>query len=248
MNEKKADKLISKPTVKQSQIYEENLVMFSLQRNVVTCNKPRYIGQAILDISKVIMYDFHYNYILEEYPETELLFTDTDSFCYFIPTETDLYQDIRNRTDRFDFSNYEEDHPNYNKCNHLKPGMFKDEMGGVPICEFCGLRSKMYSILKWDKKEKKTANGVIRQVKDNVLTHENYKETLCSKKIRCDEGCKIFQKGHNLYTVNFSKNTLSPYNDKNWISFNEDEFTTYSYGHYKIDEHELVDTLCDLAV
>ena len=255
MNEKKADRLISKPTMKQSQIYEENLVMFSLQRNVVTMNKPRYIGQAILDISKIIMYDFHYNYILEEYPGTELLFTDTDSFCYHIPTERDLYEDIGKRSDIYDFSKYPEDHPNYNRNNYLIPGKFKDEMNGVPISEFCGLRSKMYSILRANATEKKAANGVMEQIKENVLTHEDYKETLCSKEIRSDEGCKIFQKEHNLYTVNFSKKTLSPYNDKNYIQFNDDEFTTYSYGHYRINElvenelveNELVDILTDLA-
>ena len=124
MNEKKARKLISKPNVKKSKIYAENLVMFSLQRNVAKMNKPRFIGQAILDISKIVMYKFHYEYIMKNYPETELLFTDTDSFCYRIPTERDLYADIKGNG-WFDFSNYAKDHPNYDTSNHLIPGKFK---------------------------------------------------------------------------------------------------------------------------
>ena len=69
-------------------------------------NKPRYIGQAILDISKTIMYKFHYDFIMKNFSEAVLLFTDTDSFCYFIPTEEDFYDYIRGNTKWFDFSNY----------------------------------------------------------------------------------------------------------------------------------------------
>ena len=50
---------------------------------------------AILDISKIVMYRFHYDFIMTKYPEAKLLFTVTDSFCYHIPTESDLYDDIR---------------------------------------------------------------------------------------------------------------------------------------------------------
>ena len=171
------------------------------------------------------------------------------SFCYSIPTERDLYKDIRGNTEWFDFSNYPEDHPNYDTSNHLVPGKFKDEMGGAFIKEFCGLRSKMYSILKDDGKEKKTAKGVLKQVKNDVIKHEDYKNTLIDNGVLFHKGTKIFQKEHELFTVDFSKKTLSPYNDKNWITIDtEDDFTTYSYGHYKIDEYELVKALCDVAV
>ena len=61
MDEKIATKLMSKPNVKRSKIYEEDLVMFSLHTNVAKMDKPRYIGQAILDISEIVMYNFHYN-------------------------------------------------------------------------------------------------------------------------------------------------------------------------------------------
>ena len=218
LNERRARKLISRPSIKKSKIYDENLATIQLQREVVTMNKPRYIGQAILDISKLIMYKFHYDFIMKNYPETTLLFTDTDSFCYLIPTESDLYSDIRGNTEWFDFSKYPKDHPNYDTTNHLIPGKFKDEMNGVFIEEFCGLRSKMYSILKAGGAEKKTANGILKQVKEDVLTHEDYKDVIINQKVRFHGGTKIYHEDHHLYTVDIAKKSLNPYNDNKWIT------------------------------
>ena len=252
MDERKAKKMISRPTLKGSKIYEEDLAMFQLQRKVVTMNKPRYVGQAVLDISKLVMYNFHYNFIMENYPQTELLFTDTDSFCYLIPTESNIYEDIRDNTKWFDFSNYPEDHPNYDASQYLVPGKFKDEMKGVLIEEFCGLRSKMYSILRANATEKKAANGVMEQVKENVITHKDYRDTLLNGKAQFHTATRILQKAHEIYTVDFTKKTLSPYNDKNYIAYDEyeDDYISYSYGHYKIEgnhvENDLIDILSDL--
>jgi len=241
LNERRARKLISRPSIKFSKIYDHNLATIQLQREVVTMNKPRYIGQAILDISKIVMYKFHYDFIMKNYPETSLLFTDTDSFCYLIPTESDLYADIKGNTEWFDFSKYPKDHPNYDTTNHLVPGKFKDEMDGTFIEEFCGLRSKMYSILKAGGKEKKTANGVLGQVKDDVITHEDYKDVIINQNVRFHAGTKIHSKNHDLYTVDISKKSLSPYNDKKWITYDDGEFTCYSYGHYKIGLDDMMD-------
>ena len=200
-------------------------------------NKPRYIGQAILDISKTIMYKFHYDFIMKNFSEAVLLFTDTDSFCYFIPTEEDIYTYIRGNTRWFDFSNYPQNHPNFDMSNYLIPGMFKDEFGGFFIQEFCGLRSKMYSILKYGGEEKKAANGVLEQVKNDEITHRDFKDCLIKLRARYHGGMKILQKDHELYTVNAVKKTLNPYNDKKYISFDGSEFLCYSYGHYKIKSH-----------
>ena len=85
------------------------------------------------------MYKFHYDYMMKNSPGVQLLFTDTDSFCYWIPTESYIYEDIRG-DDWFDFSNYRKDHPTYNLNNKLVPDKFKDEMGDTEIIEFEGLR------------------------------------------------------------------------------------------------------------
>ena len=77
-----------------------------------------------------------------------MCFSDTDSLCYFIETD-DLYGDLK--SDRFpncfDCSDYPETHPLYSAGNKKKLGYFKDETNGIPISEFVGLRSKMYSMI-----------------------------------------------------------------------------------------------------
>ena len=155
-------------------------------------------------------------------------------FCYFIPTEKDFYEDIKGRTDYFDFSNYPKDHPNYDTSKKLIPGYFKDEFGGELIDEFCGLRSKMYSIKTASGDEKKTGNGILQQVKKYLITHEDYRNSLLNQEVRYHKGTKIFQRKHNLHTVDIAKRTLNPYNDKRWITFHDGEYTCYSHGHYKI--------------
>ena len=233
--DKRSKKLIAKPTAKQWKIYDENLVAVQLKRVVVQLNKPRYVGMCILDISKTIMYKFHYDFIMKQYPNAKLLFTDTDSFCYDIPTKTNMYEDIKVRTDWFDFSNYDKDHPNYDTSNDLVPGKFKDEMGGKPITEFVGLRSKMYSIKTQEGTEKKTAKGVLKAVKEKDITHENYKQCLFNEQQMKHKQTRIIQEEHKLYTATQNKTSLSPFNDKKWITREGDQFTSYSFHHYKLE-------------
>ena len=78
LTKERVRKLIARPTFKNSKIYHENFAAVQLKRNEVKLDKPRYIGMCILDISKIIMYKFHYDFIMPKYPKTKLLFTDTD--------------------------------------------------------------------------------------------------------------------------------------------------------------------------
>ena len=94
------------------------------------------------------MYDFHYNYIKKNYGEKAmLLFTDTDSLTYQIEAK-DVYNHFWIDKDKFDNSDYTERSPYFDNTNKKVIGKFKDEAAGVPICEFVGLRSKMYSYIK----------------------------------------------------------------------------------------------------
>ena len=83
-NEKQIDKLSCKETFSRWQKYDENLAAFLMNKNKVVLNKPRYVGAAILALSKTVMYGFHYGYMMDKFPNNKLLFTDTDSFCYSI--------------------------------------------------------------------------------------------------------------------------------------------------------------------
>ena len=157
---KKLIKLASKPTYVSSKIFNENLVAVHKIKETPTLDKPAYVGLCILDLSKVLMYDFHYNYIKNKYDnKARLLFTDTDSLTYEIEAE-DVYKDFWNDKDKFDNSDYPKSSPYFDKTNKKVIGKFKDEAAGVPICEFVDLRSKMYSYIKDNQTGGKTAKGI----------------------------------------------------------------------------------------
>ena len=140
-NEKKLDKLTSKPTFVSSKIFNKNLMALHKVKETLTLNRLAYVGMCILDLSKMLMYDFHYNYIKKKYNNrARLLFTYTDSLTYGIEAE-DVYKDFWNDKDMFDNSDYSESSPYYCNVNKKIIGKFKDKACGIPITEFIGLKS-----------------------------------------------------------------------------------------------------------
>ena len=124
--------------------------------------KAVYLGISILDLSKSLMYDFHYNYIETKYVDkANLLFTNPDSLAYEITTK-DFYKDINPDIEkRFDSTDYPTNHPSGIKTglNSKVLRMFKDEAGGKQIVEFVGLRAKLYSYKMLDGSEDKKCKG-----------------------------------------------------------------------------------------
>ena len=109
-NEKKLLKLTSKPTYVSSKIFNENIVAVHKIKEALTLNRPAYVRMCILDLSKTLMYDFHYNYIKNKYLDrAKLLFTDTDSLTYEIEAE-DVYQDFWLDINKYDNNDYLEGH------------------------------------------------------------------------------------------------------------------------------------------
>ena len=155
-NEEKARKLIAKPNYRSCKIFSENLISVHMKKTSLVMNKPVYLGACILDLSKTIMYDFHYNYIKPMYKDkAKLLFTDTDSLMYEIETE-DFYKDISGDVKkRFDTSDYPDNHPSGipTGINKKVLGMFKDEAMGKSIKEFVGLRA-VVKVIKWIREKK----------------------------------------------------------------------------------------------
>ena len=198
-------------------------------------DKPVYCGMAILDISKSLMYDFHYGYILPKYGKNQnLLFTDTDSLCYEIETE-DFFKDISGDVEKgFDTSNFPKDHPSEIPVGKNKkvPGMMKDEAGGRIIEEFVGLRAKLYSYRMFEGKEEKKCKGIKKSVVRKDISHEDYKECLFSKKPQMRKMNVIRSHGHEIFSETVNKIALSGNDDKRIIL--EDRISTLSYGHYKI--------------
>ena len=106
-DKEQAEKLSAKPNYDHCSIFSEELVAIHMKKTRLVFDKPVYLGMCILDLSKILMYDFHYNYIKQKYGDkAKLLFTDSDSSMYKIQTE-DFYMDISaNVKHRFDTSDY----------------------------------------------------------------------------------------------------------------------------------------------
>ena len=121
-----------------------------MKKTLVKMIKPLYLGMPILDISKILMYEFWYGYIRPKYGDkAKLCYTDTDSFFIHNKTE-DFFEDISNDVERyFDTSNYDknEKRPLPIGQNKKVPGPFKDELEGKIVTEVLALRAKTYAYL-----------------------------------------------------------------------------------------------------
>ena len=231
-DEKKLLKMVSKPTYVSSKIFNENLVAVHKIKETLTLNRPTYIGMCILDLSKTLMYNFHYNYIKKKYGnKAKLLFTDTDSLTYEIEAE-DVYQDFWNDKDRFDNSDYPESSPYFDKTNKKVIGKFKDEACGIPITEFIGLRSKMYSYIKDNNKGGKTAKGIKKNIIKNNIKHTDYKNVLLENKQMQHTMKTIRSIKHQLGSYELNKVSLSCFDDKRYIANNG--IKSFAYGHHCI--------------
>ena len=137
-NKKNFLKYTSRPTYVTHKLFDEGYVAIHEFKPVLVLNKPIYVGFTVLELSKWMMYDFHYNFIKKNF-NAEFLFTDTDSLTYEIKSEDGFFK----WKDLFDFSNYSKDSKFYDDANKKVIGKIKDEYGGVIIDQFFGLKSKM---------------------------------------------------------------------------------------------------------
>jgi len=148
----KIRKLIASPLYSRHVLFSNDMAGIDMRKSKLLLNKPVYTGMTILDNSKILMYDFFYNELKKKYgSKVELLYTDTDSLLITIETE-DVYEDMKNNMHLYDTSDYPNEHPLHSNKNKKVLGKMKDECAGTPIAEYIGLRPKMYSILKADKK------------------------------------------------------------------------------------------------
>ena len=230
-------KLASKPTFVSSKIFNDNLVAVHKIKETLTLNRPAYVGMCILNLSKTLMYDFHYKYIKKKYGDkAKLLFTDTDSLTYEIQAE-DVYQDFWNDRHLFDNSDYPESSPYFDKTNKKIIGKFKDEAAGVPITEFIGLKSKMYSYVKENQTGGKTAKGIKKSVIKNDVKHEDYKRVLLNEEQIYHKMKPIRSQRHQLGSYEINKVSLSCFDDKRYLL--ADGISSLAYGHYLIKNYFL---------
>ncbi|XP_063538051.1 uncharacterized protein LOC134747347 [Cydia strobilella] len=223
---------IARPEFHSISIFSESLAAVQLKKTSLLYNKPIYLGFCILDLSKTLMYDFHYGYMQQKFGNNvKLLYTDTDSFIYQIFTE-DFYSDIRNDLKKyFDTSDYDPNNIYGFPCiNKKKLGYFKDENKGKILKEFVGLRSKMYA-LNVEEKIVAKAKGVNKCVTKKFKL-QDYKDCLNEKKDLLSEMHRFRSIKHVIFTQKINKISLSYSDTKRYLC--QESFDTLAWGHYKL--------------
>ena len=185
-SEKRRSILVSEPNYHSTKYISEDMLIIEMRKVEVKMNKLIYLVQAILDISKILMYKFWYDYIKSKYGDNaRLCCMDTDSFVIYIKTK-DFYKDIADDVERwFDTSNYDEKdkRPLPIGKNNKVIGLFKDELGGKIMIEFCALRAKAYAYKLYDDIENKKAKGAKKCIIKREITFKNYTDALFNDRI-----------------------------------------------------------------
>ena len=211
-------KTVMKPNFKSGVLFGENLMGCEMGKIKVVMKKPVYLGQAILDLSKIIMYEFHYDYMLPKYglEKLKLCYMDTDSLVYYIKTE-DFYKDIANDVEtRFDTNGYskEDTRPLPIGKNKKVVGLMKDQLGGKIMTEFVALRPKLYSYKKLDGAEDKRCKGIKKCVVKRTLTFEDYKACLFNDSTEYRSQLMFRSSKHEVHTIRVNKVALNRDDDK----------------------------------
>ena len=227
---KKRSKLVSEPNYHTINLILEDLSIIEMKKTKVKMNKPIYLGLSILEIGKILMYKFWYDYMKPKYGnDVKLCYMDMDSFIMNIKTN-DFYEDIANDVEnRFDTSNYEVNRPLHMGKNKKVIGLMKDKLGGKIITEFVTLRPKTYSFLTDDGKEDKKAKGTKKCIMKKMIKFNDYKKCLLNDEVIFKSQQRFISKKHDVYTENIDKIALSNNDDKRVISSNK--ITSYPYGY-----------------
>ncbi|KAL4122938.1 hypothetical protein QTP88_015179 [Uroleucon formosanum] len=229
--ERRLQKLINKSTFKHCINYNENLNAVALKNKMIKFDKPIYIGFAVLDISKTLMYDYHYNVMQRHYGhKIKLMYTDTDSLVYYIQTD-DFYVDLAanpSLLDRMDTANLPSDHPCYiaDRKKSSGPTLLMYMPGGPKDRDGC---------------ENIKAKGIRAHVVKNHMTLEDHRKCLFGE-IGLElykENVSIGSFNHQLMTIKINKLRYNSYDDKRVVL--QDKVLTLAHRHYSLKGDELED-------
>jgi hypothetical protein len=250
---KECQKLTQKVQCKDWRIFNEKAAAVELIKVKQVINKPFYIGFAVLELSKLLMYQFHYNVIKKKYGDkAQLLFTDTDSLMYEIETPN-VYDDMKEMGEHIDFSGYPRTSQYFDITNMKVVGKFKDETNGTLILEFVGLKPKMYSFITLSdvesehpkEKDKHRAKGISAAASRN-LRHADFLAQLERPAENAQTNRRIANSLHKLYTVEMQKRGLCAFDDKRFVL--ADGIHTLSYGHKDITRNVIADEVIEPVV
>ena len=229
MNRELYLRIMMKPNFKSGVLFGENLMGCKMGKIKVVMKKLVYLSQAILDLSKTVMYVFHYDYMKPKFDNLRLCYTDTNSLVYCIKTK-DFYADIMDDVEeRFDTSSYCSNRPLPIGKNKKVIGLMKDELGGAIMTEFVALRPKLYSFRQLDGSEDKKCKGIKQCVIKKTLTFEDYKNCLFNPTDVYRSQLMFRSTKHEVHTIEVNKVALNQDDDK-WIS-KKDGISTLAYGH-----------------
>ncbi|XP_065196577.1 uncharacterized protein LOC135828072 [Sycon ciliatum] len=230
--EREIVRAISKPTFVRYVAFDNELIAVENRKKQVSLNKPVYVGMAVLDLSKELMYSFFYDQLKVKYGDrVRLLYTDTDSLILNFLTD-DLYEDMKaDLHELYDTSNYPAGHPLRSDRNKKVVGKMKDELGGKLMTEFVGLRSKVYCFD--GEASGRRAKGVKKNV-THALTTADYRQCLLEKTASSREMTNLRSHEHRIYTETTTKLALSPFDSKRYIL--ADGFSTLAFGHRDIPQ------------
>ena len=229
-NEEAYLKTVMKPNFKSGTLFGPNLMGCEMGKIKVVMNKPVYLGQAILDLSKTVMYEFHNNYMKGKYADDKLTlcYTDTDSLIYDIETD-DFYKDIANNIESiFDTSGYVPDRPLPMGKNKKVISLMKDELGGGIMSEFITLRPKMYAY-KVGSSESKKCKGIKKCVVKKTISFEDYKACLFGGEASYRSQLMFRSLKHEVRTLEVNKLALTRDDDKR---ITVDGIASLARGHF----------------
>ena len=206
-------------------MFDKNFITVHQIKSVLTLNKPIYVGYFILELSKLLMYKFHYEYVKNKF-DAKLLFTDTDSLVYEIKFK-DVYEECFKDRKLFDFSEYPVDLKFEDSINKKLLGKMKNEFKGKIITEFISLKSKMYSFTSIDNKETSKEKGVNKKIR-----HNEHVECLFNEKVVRHNMKRIQSKLYKIGTYDIFTISLSCFDDKRHVL--DDGVNTLAYFHKKI--------------
>ena len=239
----RAEKLVMKPNFADLKIFDEFLIAIKMKKTRVVMNKPIFAGMTILDLSKLLMFNFHYGYVKKKWKNVSVLYTDTDSLVLEIETE-DFFADIAaDVKEWFDTNDFSPEHPAVLNGmpivpeNKKKIGLMKDECCGAVMTEFVALKPKLYSFLtEEDEKirEKQKAKGVKKCIIKKSLRHENFVKCLNTGQSQMRKQSFFRSREHHLFTESLTKLALNPRDDKRVVL--ENGIDTLALGHWRVEK------------
>jgi hypothetical protein len=204
---------VADPRYRGRKLIDEDLAIAERAFKSIKLFKPIYVGSAVLDLSKLHMWSFWYDYLKPRFGDKiRLCYTDTDSLVYEIQSDTDpALEFVGTKGSMFDTSDYPKDHPQFSEDNKKVLGKFKDEAMGVAISEFVGLRPMLYSMRYESGKQIKKAKGTKSYVVKKEIKFAHYMDVLKSRSSMKHSQLCFKSDCHQIYTTQVTKISLSAF-------------------------------------